>query len=342
MIKPGSWTRRGALAAGVASVLPGCAPAPAEPGVLVGQAVSMTPVKSPWDQQWIHFRKSLAKDPSIQISYFNRGETGVEEQQMFDLRRGRASIAGPSLQGLSSIVPELTIAMAPYVMESAAEVDYIYDRYLFEVFQPLFRAKNLRLMQWVEVGWTNLYSNGAVLTPADARGRKLRGSPNRAAQKFLRAVGADSVPLGSTELVAALQTGLIDGGLGASVFHYFSTRDYATDFTLTEHSYDTGGIVANADWWDSATPSQQKTLSTAWMSSQEARASVRGLTQFALGDMAKRGIKIHTLTPAQKKLWRDATGGIVFQLIKEIGGRSQDVYDAIATGRKAFAAGKGA
>lgn len=336
------WTRRAAIAAGSGALLSACAPPAKTPGVLYGRALSLTPPKSPWDEQWAYFRKNLARDPSIQISYFNRGETGGEEQQLFDLRRGRGSIAGPSLQGLSSIVPELTIAMAPYVLSSTAEVDFIYDTYLYEVFRPLFRAKGLHLMQWVEVGWTNLYSNGAVLLPSDARGRKLRGSPNRAAQKFLRAVGADSVPLPSSDLVPALQTGLIDGGLGATVFHYFSTRDYATDFTLTEHSYDTGAIVANADWWDSASASQRQTLGTAWMSSKDARASVRGLTQFALGDMAKRGIHIHTLTPAQKAAWREATGGVVAELIAEIGGQSQQVYDAIIAGRKAFAAGKGA
>jgi TRAP-type C4-dicarboxylate transport system substrate-binding protein len=307
-------------------------------GILYGRAVSFTPPRSPWDQQWIHFRKNVDQDPTIKIDYFNRGETGGEEQQLFDLRRGRATMGGPSLQGLSTLIPELTIAMAPYLFDSEGEVDFIYDQYLLEVFRPLFAAKNLYLMQWVEVGWTNLFSNGPVLDPRDAAGLKLRGSPNKAAQEFLRAIGADSVPLASVDIVPAMQTGLITGGLSATVFHYFSTRDYATDFTLTQHSYDTGAIVMNLPWRQRASAAQIKTLDSAWMSSSEARANVRGLTAFSLSDMEKRGVRLHRLTPEMRSQWAKATESVAPKLIQEIGGQSQKVYDAIIAGKRAYAA----
>jgi len=331
--------RRTALALLGASALSACGPPPRpQPGLLYGRAVSNTPPKSPWDEQWTYFKGNIAKDPSIQITYFNRSETGAEEQQMFDIRRGRAHIGGPSLQGLSSIIPELTIAMAPFVFSSEAEVDFVYDRYLKAVFDPLFAAKGLKLLQWVEVGWTNIYSNGAILVPADAAGRRLRGSPNRAAQGFLRAVGADSVPLGATELVPALQTGLIDGGLGATVFHFFSTLAYATDFTLSRHSYDTGAIIANRAWWESASASQRDTIGHAWMSSAQARQSVRKLTAFALSQMAKRGIKVHELAPDQRAQWVAATADVAPALIADIGGASAEVWAEIQAGKAAFAA----
>lgn len=337
-------TRRAAALGALSGVvgLAGCGDTRGEAnrarGILYGRAVSFTPQRSPWDDQWTHFRKQVDRDPTIEIDYFNRGETGGEEQQMFDLRRGRAMMGGPSLQGLSTLIPELTIAMAPYLFDSEGEVDFIYDRYLLEVFRPLFAAKNLYLMQWVEVGWTNLFSNGPVLTPRDAEGLKLRGSPNRAAQDFLRAIGADSVPLASVDIVPAMQTGLITGGLSATVFHYFSTRDYATDFTLTKHSYDTGAIVMNLAWRQRATQSQLATLDSAWMSSDQARASVRGLTAFSLSDMEKRGVRIHHLAPDVRQQWSEATKAVAPKLIREIGGQAQAVYDAIMAGKRAYAA----
>lgn len=331
-------TRRAFAAVG-AGALAACAAEPARSaGILFGRAVSFTPPRSPWEEQWTWFKANVAKDPSIQIDYFNRGETGGEEQQLFDLRRGRATIAGPSLQGLASVVPELTIAMAPFLFESEEEVDFVYDHYLLEVCRPLFAAKGLYLMQWVEVGWTNLFSNGPILHPRDAAGLKLRGSPNRAAQEFLRAIGADSVPLASVDIVPSLQTGLISGGLGATVFHYFSTRRYATDFTLTKHSYDTGAIVMNSAWREEASPSQRATLDAAWMPSPQARASVRGLTAFALEEMRKEGIRIHDLDPALRAEWVQATEAVVDRLIARIGGRSRLVYEAILAGKAAFAA----
>jgi TRAP-type C4-dicarboxylate transport system substrate-binding protein len=123
------------------------------------------------------------------------------------------------------------------------------------------------------------------------------------------------------------------------VFHYFSTRDYASDYTLTRHSYDTGAIVANHAWWASATPSQRNTLDHAWMSSAEARASVRKLTAFCLDDMRKRGVRVHELTPAQRDVWRKATASIAGALIDEIGGESETVWRALQDGKRAYAAG---
>ncbi len=329
-------TRRGVAAACLAG-LAGCAK-PLQAGVLRGRAVSFTPPRSPWDEQWDVFKANIARDPTIAMRYFNRGETGGEEQQLFDLRRGRAMVGGPSLQGLSSVVPELTIALTPYLFDSEAEVDFIYDAYLFDVFRPLFAAKGLQLLQWVEVGWTNLFSNTPIVHPRDAAGLKLRGSPNRAAQEFLRAIGADSVPLASVDIVPSLQTGLIVGGLGATVFHFFSTRAYASDFTLTKHSYDTGAIVANKAWYDAATSSQRNTLDHAWMPSSEARASVRRLTATALQNMQAEGIRIHHFDETLRAEWAQATAWVAERLIAQVGGRARPVYEAILEGKAAFAA----
>ncbi len=339
-------TRREAALGLAAAALAGCGgehAAEKAAGILYGRAVSNTPPRTPWDAQWIHFRERVAKDPTIRLDYFNRAETGNEEQQMFDLRRGRATVGGMSLQGLASIVPELSICMAPFLFDGREEVDFVYDTELLPLFRDLFAAKGLKLLQWVEVGWTNLYSNGPILTPADARGRKLRGSPNPAAQAFLAAIGADSIPLGSPEVIPALQTGLITGGLSGAVFHAFSTRAFATDFTLTQHSYDTGAVVANLAWWSGATDGQRATLGSAWMPSAEARASVRGLEAGLIADMRaprdpkNRAVAVHELTPETRALWIEATKDVTARLIERIGGASRQVHDAILRGKAAFA-----
>jgi TRAP-type transport system periplasmic protein len=336
-----SFSRRSVIGTGAAAIAASCTPggehaAEAAQGVLYGRAVSFTPPKSPWDVQWAYFRAQLERDPSIKLDYFNRGETGGEEQQMFDLRRGRAMVGGPSLQGLASLIPELTIAMSPYLFDSEAEVDFVYDAFLLPIFRPLFEAKGLHLLQWVEVGWTNLYTNGPVIHPRDAAGLKLRGSPNRAAQAFLRSIGADSIPLASTEIIPALQTGLITGGLGATVFHFFSAYRYASDFTLTKHSYDTGAIVMNLEWYKRASSSQRAVLDSAWMPSPEARASVRKLTAFALDKMREAGVRLHELDPALRQEWADVTRNVSAQLVSEIGGGSEAVLAAIMDGKAAF------
>lgn len=304
----------------------------------MGRAVAYAQPNSVWDQEWQRVKAGLAAQDDIRLEYFTRGERGSEEQMLHDIRRGRAHLGGMSLQGLASVVPELNIAMAPYVFDSAGEVDFVYDNHLFDVFDPLFAEKNLALLQWVEVGWSGIYSERPIALPADAQGMRLRGSPNPAAQAFLAAIGADSIPLGSGDLVPSLQTGLIEGGVSSVIFHFFVTRKYAGHLTLSRHSYDTGAIVVNRRWFESATDAQRDVLRQAWGDTAAARAAVRSVNTFAVDQMREEGIAVRDLTEAELARWREATADIVPALVAHIGGGAQAVHDAIVAGKRAYAA----
>ncbi len=301
-----------------------------------GRAVALAAAGTPWDAQWQIFKANIAKDPSLCIDYFTYGERRNEETMFHDLKRNRAQIGGMSLTGLSVTLPELTIAMAPFLFESTEEVDFVYDNYLYDIANEIAGRKNLLILRWVEVGWSNIYSNRPVLLPSDVQGMRLRGSPNLAAQMFLERLGADSIPLGSSDIVPALQTGLIEGGLSSTVFHFFTTRKFASDFTLTRHAYDTGAVVVNKTWWDSLTPAQKKTVGNAWPGPEIARGGVRGLVAFSLDTMAKEEITIHTLTPEQRAAWVEVTAPMHEEMIRTIGGDTQRVYDRILEGKRAF------
>ena len=315
--------------------------APALGDVLHGRAVAFAQPNSVWDQEWQRTREFLAEQEAVHLDFFTRGERGSEEQMLHDLRRGRAHLGGMSLQGLASVVPELNIPMAPYVFDSVAEVDFVYDNYLFEVFDALFAERNLVLLQWVEVGWNGIYSNAPVRLPEDAAGLRLRGSPNPATQLFLKAIGADSIPLGSADLVPSLQTGLIEGGVSAVIFHFFVTRRYASHLTLLRHSYDTGAIVANKAWFDGADAQQREILRHAWGNVTEARAAVRALTGTAVARMREEGIAVHEPDAAEREHWRRRVQGIVPELVAQIGGDAQRVRDAVMDGKRAFAKSAG-
>ncbi|HYC03742.1 MAG TPA: TRAP transporter substrate-binding protein DctP [Azospirillaceae bacterium] len=305
--------------------------------VLTGRAAANTPPGSPWDRQWGRFRDNLAGQP-VRIEFFLRSELGGEEAMIAGLRRNRIQIAGLTLQGLSSAVPELAVLTLPYLFESEAEVDFVYEHYLTAPFRRLFRQRGLELLQWTEVGWTNLYADRPLLLPADAAGLKLRGSPNPAAQGFLSAIGADAVPLGIADLVPALQTKLIQGGLSGVVFHFFVTRKYASDFTLTQHSYDTGALVANAAWLARATPEQRRAVADAFGSAATTRGEVRALVAGQLKTMAAEGVRVHVLTPDQRARWVEVTAPVHEALLNELGGDARAIYDAIQRGKAAFRA----
>lgn len=345
-----------AAGAAVAPALAACGRRDVEEGEMYGRAVAQAPPRTPWDAQWRNFEANIGSNPTLDFDYFTKAELGDEERMLHDLRRGRAHVGGMSLQGLSSSIPELTIAMAPYLFDSQAEVDFVYDEYLFDIVDELAQAQNLRLLQWVEVGWTHVFADRRLTHPDLAEGLKMRTSPNAAARFFCEAAGMDAIPLGITDTVPGLQTGLVQGGLSSAVFHFFATLELAAHFTLTYHSYDTGAIVLNKPWYESATASQRRTIDTAWGSPERARTDVRRFDDMVLdwmregvqrnreGEVVRRlettagdPIQVHELSAEERAVWKARTGDVVDRLVETLGGRSAQVYEAILAGKAEFA-----
>jgi TRAP-type C4-dicarboxylate transport system substrate-binding protein len=304
-----------------------------------GRLAALAPPDSPWEKSWTTFQAALNEiAPEIRFEYFIRGELGNEDEMLAQTRRNRIQIMGPSLQGLAVIVPELTIPLAPYLFESTDEVDFVYDNYLVEPVSQLLNEKGLIFVTWSDVGWTDIYANKPIRLPADIQDLKLRGAPNVAAQIFLRDIGANSVPVGSVDIVQALQTGLVKGGASNLIFHYYATREYATHVTLTHHAYDTGGVVANKKWWDTASPQEQQAIIDAFGPPSNRRMPVRALLTDVIQWLRAEGVDIYELTPGERAEWVTATDGQIQTIIDRVGGRSQLIYDAIVEGKAAFEA----
>jgi TRAP-type C4-dicarboxylate transport system substrate-binding protein len=312
------------------------APAAAD-DVARGKVTALAQVDSPWDRHWDYFKAKIDESPVVEMEYFIRGEVGTEEQMLTALRRNRIQIGGITMWGLAGIVPESAVPMIPFLFESTEEVDFVFDNFLQDLFTEFLADRGLVFLDWSEVGWSNLYANQPVLTPGDADGLKIRGSPNFAAQAFLQSVGADSIPLGTADIAPALQTGLVDGGLSSMVFFYYALSGFATDVTETHQSYDQGIQMANKQWWDSLAEEQRAVIKGAFYPIVPARADVRDLIGELRSDLISRGLGVHRLTAEQRAQWVEATAPSHQVILDEIGGRANEVYAAIQEGKRAFA-----
>lgn len=303
-----------------------------------GKVTALAQVNSPWDRHWDYFKVRINAAPDVEMEYYIRGEIGTEEQMLTAIRRNRVQIGGITMWGLAGIIPEAAVPMIPFLFDSDVEVDFVFDNYLQPVFAELLAERGLVFLDWSEVGWSNLYADKPVLTPDDAAGLKLRGSPNFAAQAFLQSVGADSIPLGTSDIGPALQTGLVDGGLSSMVFFYYALSDFASHVTETHQSFDQGILMANKRWWDTLTGAQQATIREAFFPIEDARTDVRELIKTLKSDLISRGIALHALSPDQRAAWVRATAPSHQIILDEIGGRAAEVYATLQEGKRAFAA----
>ncbi|WP_101758952.1 TRAP transporter substrate-binding protein [Oceanicoccus sp. KOV_DT_Chl] len=301
--------------------------------------VAITVPGTPWYDSWMTLQQRLDQIPGTPLKpvFYISGQLGSEESTLSQLRRGRVHIGGFSLQGASSIVPELGLLLAPYLFDSLAEVDFVMDHYLSDTFSDMFAQQGLVLLGWAEVGWTNVYSRDPILTPADSAHKKLRSSNALSSQLFVQAIGADMVPLPFPDIMPSLQTGLIDGGESGSIFYALAgIPKEAPHLTLTRHAFDTGMFLANKAWFDQLTEERRQALRRSLPTLDELRQSVRNAEATLLADPQSHNVTIHKLNAAQRQQWRQATAKNHDLLIEKIGGNSATIYQLLMQGKRDF------
>lgn len=307
--------------------------------VIVGAAGA---IDTPWHDAWRRFERRVneAGYPGLELQMFVNSQLGTEETIMANVRRGRVQYGGTSLHGMSSIVPELSVILAPYLFDSYEEVDFVADNYLTPVFAEMLAERGLTFIQWSEVGWNHIYCREPRKEPEEFRGVKMRASTAIAPQVFTDSIGADNIPLAFDETLPALQTGLIEcGQSGAGQYLLARIADEAPHYTLTGHAYDSGVQFANKDWYDSLPEDAQQVLEDALDGQQENRDIVREVIAAQEREWQEAGrVTFHTLTEEQKSRWRQAAQGSHEKLLERIGGRAQEIYDLILAGKAEFAA----
>ena len=313
-----------------------------ENGALLVVVGASGAINTPWHDGWKRFARRVneARYPGLELQLSVNGQLGTEETIMAQARRGRIHYAGTSLHGMSSVVPELSVILAPYLFDSYEEVDFVTDNYLTPVFTEMLAERGLTFIQWSEVGWNNVYCREPRQEPDQFRGVKMRASTAIAPQVFTNSIGADNIPLPFDETLPALQTGLIEcGQSGAGQYLLSGIAGEAPHYTLTGHAYDSGVQFANSQWYDALPEEVRTVLTNALDGQQENRDIVREVIAAQEREWQQAGrVTFYSLSEEQKSRWREAAKGSHERLIERIGGRAREIYDLILTGKADFAA----
>ncbi len=291
------------------------------------------------DEYWQMLKADLAESfgDRLDATYLLYGELGSEENLISSLRRGRIQIAGPSAQSVSTVIPEVALLYAPYLFDSYEEVDYVIDNHLEQILAPLFEEKGMTLLGWTEVGFHQVYGKKPIVVPADVEGVRFRSSMAQSAQLFAASIGGDVIPMGFADLVTSLQTNMVAAGENAVIIYArYGIAEEATHLTLTQHAYGVSIVVGRTKWLEALPAEDRSTLLAALPDVATARQLVRDEEQELIAEGAESGFTVHRLTPEQREAWRDATATSHVALIDAIGGRAQEIYDAIIVAREEY------
>ena len=195
----GAVSSRSALAAGKAGV---------------AKLATVAPDGTPWSDQLYAFKSKIEKiaGDRLKVETYIGGVLGDENVTASETKRGAIQLWGGSTGALATIVPELALFEMPYFFRTAEEADLVMDVVLFDDVKKLLLSRGLVLMFWAENGYRSFGTKfGPVKKPADFKGKKMRSQESDVHIEMYRALGALPVPISVTEVLTALQTGVVDG-----------------------------------------------------------------------------------------------------------------------------------
>jgi len=275
----------------------------------------------------------------VLLTIYPDGTMGSEADMVRRMRLGQLHAAMVTTSGLSEIEPGTAgLQSMPKVFRTLEEVDFIEEK-MEPMLEKRLEAKGFMVLFWSDAGFVRFFSKQPVIAPDDLRKTKLFVAANRPAEmEIYRSVGCNPVPLEVADTLPSLQTGLIDCVCMPPSIALAMQLD-----ALCPHMLDmnwvplVGAAIITKKTWDTIPPETQEVLrKSAREAGKLIKADGRRENIESIEAMRKRGVQVHTLTPALDAEW-DQTVAKAYPKVRGIA-VPPDIYDEVVSQLKTFRA----
>ncbi len=302
---------------------------------------TIAPAGTPWADSLEEIKERVLKESNnqLKVKTFLGGQLGGELEILQKVRRGQVEGGGLTCGAMSAVIPELDILEVPYLFESNAEADFVLDNYLWKPFQELFQQKGFVLVTWAENGWRSIgHKTKLIRKPEDLKGVKIRSQESRVHLAYWKRLGAAAQAISTPEVLPALQTGVVEAFDNTPLFTLAAEWQSAIKFyTVTDHIYQAAVVVYSKKFFDKMKPEQKKILlGSENEQAKMIRTNVRKLGDSLIEVLKESGIQVATLSPSEKAAFIKSADGLAQEMVKEIGGKSAEIYRLIQEGKAAY------
>lgn len=297
------------------------------------------PNGTPWVTHYEQSAANLSENSggTLIMEVFGGGQLGAETETIRQVARGRLDAGNFSVTAAASVVPEVTLLVSPFFWDSVEQADCALDNHLLPIFDELFEARGLRIIQWTELGYQILFSEEPITDVSQVQGFSMRVAPARNSDILWRGLGAAGVPLPFPEVAPNLQTGIIDGGELPTI-SYIATglHNLAPHMTRTNHIYQPSVTLMNLSSWNGMSEEEQEIFTNSIEPAEALRTAVRGAISYFEGVMLQEGGTIHDLTDEERAAWAAGyTEEMQQDFVASIGGDADRVYQEVLLARAA-------
>lgn len=327
----------------VVSVLSFAASIAAAQEPVVVRLGTVAPAGTPWEAHMKRVGQNVEKATAGKTKFksFLGGAKGDEKSLVRQCREARLEACGVSMAALATEVPDLDVLELPYLFESSEEADFVFDNHLRKPIAELAAKNGFVFYQYAENGWQNFATkSGFIKTPADLKGKKFRSQETPVHIAMWKGFGAAPVEMSVSEVLPALQTGLVEGFAQTPLFTFATGWHQGIKFyTLSRHIYQPAIVVYSKKWFDGLAADLQKQLLVEIEATEKfARQGVRGIEPGLLQNFVNYGIQVHTPTADERAQFVKLAKKVQDDYAKRASKASKELLAKIREGKAAFAA----
>lgn len=252
----------------------------------------------------------------VSLVLYPGGVAGDDANVVQKMRLGTLHAAALTTSGLEEVDRSILALQVPMMFGSWEEIDYVRGA-MSAHFEKVYADKGFQILDWVDIGWVQFFTKTPVRTPEDLKALKIFAWASDAEViQFWRSAGFHPVPLPSTEIATALQTGLITAlPTTPQVAVLLQFSNHLRNMTEVRWAAFFGAIVVRRETWERIPATVRPALLAA---ARDAGRLLRELTRRSeprdIASMEKRGMTVLRLDAAQAGLWRQAAESVYPQL----------------------------
>lgn len=276
-------------------------------GPIVLKLGTLAPQGSAWHEilKDMAVRWSDASCGRVKLRIYPGGVQGDEGDMIRKLGIEQLQAAALSNVGMHDLLPEPKALSIPFLHASAAEAACALERV-----RPTLEASLLRrgyvVLHWSRLGALHLFCDEPRRSPVEMETARFfaQEGDDRAAEAW-RAAGFHPVQLSTSDLYAALQTGMIDCVPSLPIY-VLTTRlfEKARYMSSMEWGFMYGATIVRRDAWETVPADvRERLLAIAHETGARADAEVRRMNDEALAVMRGRGLAV---VPTEAPPWRAA------------------------------------
>lgn len=292
------------------------------------------PLKSHLGQNLVLFKEEVEKNSggAIEVQIYDSAQLYKDKEVPAAVGSGAIEMGVASLTRYVGDIPAVDIFYQPFILDSEEKVRAAVakDSAIRGPLDEAIKDTGSTVLWWQAYGGAIMLSNGgAIATPDDMKGKKVRVF-GKTLGDFVTAAGGAPTLISGSEQYLAYQRGTVDVGMtGVSGVKSRKLWEVMDTITVTNHADIEFIVVVNTDFWNGLTDDQRSIISAAAMKAEtDVRDRVSQIEADAYAAAKENGMSVYTPTDAEMEAWRGVSQPVYDEYLEKAGDLGKQIFDA--------------